>query len=133
MDESLRAADRDRDQVAEALREHYAQGRLTMEEFDERTTAAASAKTIGELRTLTRDLPVLPGSDEPSQRAWTPKQMRWIGVGGVVAAVAALALLTIFGHRVFAIPTWLFILIVVRLLHWRRREPSVRGRRAERG
>lgn len=133
MDESLRAADRDRDQVAEALREHYAQGRLSMEEFDERTTAATSAKTIGELRALTVDLPVLSGAGEPEQRAWSPKQMRWITVGGVAAAVAVLAVLTFFGHRVFAVPTWLVILVVVRMLHGRRRTPGARGPRAGRG
>jgi Domain of unknown function (DUF1707) len=134
MDDSLRAADRDRDQVAEALREHYAQGRLTMEEFDERTTAATSAKTLGELRTLTADLPVLAHHGEPErQRAWSPKQMRWIAVGGVAAAVVVMVLLTIFGHRVLAVPSWLFILIVVRLLHVRRRGPGVRGPRAGRG
>lgn len=133
MDESLRAADRDRDQVAESLREHYAQGRLTMEEFDERTTAAASAKTIGELRALTSDLPVLSGAGEPEQRAWSPRQMRWITVGGVAAAVAVLAVLTVLGHRFFAVPTWLAILVVVRLLHGRRRLPDARGPRAGRG
>ena len=133
MDESLRAADRDRDQVAESLREHYAQGRLTMEEFDERTTAAASAKTIGELRALTADLPVPSGTGEPEQRPWTPNQMRWIAVGGVAAAVAVLAVLTIVGHRAFAVPGWLVILVVVRLLHVRRRPPGVRGPRAGRG
>jgi hypothetical protein len=133
MDESLRAADRDRDQVAEALREHYAQGRLTMEEYDERTTAAASAKTMGDLRALTADLPVLSTPAEPQEHAWSPKQMGWIAAGGVVAAAVVLALLTVFGHFVFAVPSWLFILVVVRLLHGRRRMPGGRGPRAGRG
>jgi hypothetical protein len=133
MDESLRAADRDRDQVAESLREHYAQGRLTMEEYDERTTAAVSAKTMGDLRALTADLPGLSAPADPPERAWTPKQMRWIAVGGVVAAVLVLALVTVFGRMVFAVPSWLFILIVVRLLHGRRRLPGGRGPRARRG
>lgn len=133
MNDMLRAADRDRDQVAETLREHYAQGRLTMEEFDERTTAAASAKTMGELRALTADLPVPAQDGEPErQRAWSPKQMRWIAAGGVAAAVVVMVLLTIFGHRVLALPSWLLILVVVRLMHVRRR-PGVRGPRAGRG
>lgn len=133
MDESLRAGDRDRDQVTEALREHYAQGRLTVEEFDERLTAATSAKTMGELRTLTADLPALPDSSEPQERAWTPKQMRWIAVGGVVATAVIVALLAVFGHFFYAVPTWLVILVVVRLLHGRRRIPGVRGPRTGRG
>lgn len=133
MDESLRAGDRDRDQVAEALREHYAQGRLTVEEFDERVTAATSAKTMGELRTLTTDLPALPDAAEPQKRAWTPKQMRWIAAGGVVAAAVVVALLAVFGQIFLAVPAWLVILVVVRLLHGRRRMPGVRGPRTGRG
>ena len=39
------------------LRDHYAEGRLTQDELDERVSAALSAKTFGELRTLTTDLP----------------------------------------------------------------------------
>lgn len=53
----MRAADSDRDRVAEALREHCAQGRITMDELHERLEAAYAAKTIGELREVTADLP----------------------------------------------------------------------------
>lgn len=136
MDESLRAADRDRDRVAEALCEHYAQGRLTMEEFDERTTAAASAKTLGELRTLTADLPSPPDPSDAhgrQERAWTPTQMRCISVAGIVATVAVVALLAVFGRFFLAVPTWLFILVAIRLLHGRRRMPGARGPRVRRG
>jgi hypothetical protein len=133
MDESLRAGDRDRDQVTEALREHYAQGRLTLEEYDERTTAATSAVTMGDLRGLTVDLPPLtPVPAEPQGRAWSPTRMRLIAGGGVVAAVAVLIVLAIFGRLVLTVPTWLFILIAVRLLHGRRRMPSVRAPRPPR-
>ena len=55
---SLRASDADRDQVVELLRQHTAEGRITAEEFDERMTAAYSAKTMGALAELTTDLPV---------------------------------------------------------------------------
>src|SRR3954454_6018342 len=67
MDETLRAADRDRDDVAQILREQYAEGRLTMEEYDERSTAAIHAKTLGELRALTADLPA-PAAPAPPPR-----------------------------------------------------------------
>ena len=53
----MRASDGDRDKVAEVLREHYAQGRLTVEEFDERLEQLYSSKTYGELARLTTDLP----------------------------------------------------------------------------
>ena len=54
----MRAGDADRERLVEQLREHHAAGRLTLDEFEERMTKAYSAKTYGELRTLTRDLPV---------------------------------------------------------------------------
>lgn len=53
----LRVGDAERDQVASALHEHFAQGRLTREELDERVTAALSATTVGDLRKVTEDLP----------------------------------------------------------------------------
>jgi hypothetical protein len=55
--EQMRASDADRDAVAGVLKDAYTEGRITLEEFDERTTAAFSSKTWGDLRALTRDLP----------------------------------------------------------------------------
>ena len=55
---SLRASDADRERVVEILRQHTAEGRITAEEFDERMTAAYSARTLGALAELTTDLPV---------------------------------------------------------------------------
>lgn len=54
---NTRASDGDRDKVASVLREHYAQGRLTVEEFDERLEQLYTSRTYGELATLTSDLP----------------------------------------------------------------------------
>jgi hypothetical protein len=56
-DGAIRASDSDRESVAEILREAYTDGRLDLEEFDERTTAVYAARTWGQLRELTRDLP----------------------------------------------------------------------------
>ncbi|MFB9967379.1 DUF1707 SHOCT-like domain-containing protein [Sinosporangium siamense] len=53
----MRASDADRDRIAAVLREHYAEGRLNVEEFDERLELAYNAKTHGDLAVLTRDLP----------------------------------------------------------------------------
>lgn len=57
MDDRMRASDAEREAVTARLRDHYAEGRLTNDELDERVSAALSAKTFGELRTLTTDLP----------------------------------------------------------------------------
>ena len=53
----IRASDADRDGVTAALREHYAAGRLSEEEFDQRVDAAMVARTIEELDDLLADLP----------------------------------------------------------------------------
>ncbi|MEU6067256.1 DUF1707 domain-containing protein [Streptomyces sp. NPDC047082] len=53
----LRASDADRERVAEVLRDALAEGRLDMEEFEERLEATYSARTYRELAPITRDLP----------------------------------------------------------------------------
>ena len=57
MDEHIRASDADRDRVTARLQEHFAAGRLTREELDERVAAVLHAKTFGELRPPLADLP----------------------------------------------------------------------------
>ena len=58
-DAQLRASDAQRDSAAAEIREHYAAGRLTDDEFTERLDAVYQARTQGELRELRRDLPAL--------------------------------------------------------------------------
>ncbi|WP_225992910.1 DUF1707 SHOCT-like domain-containing protein [Actinomadura rudentiformis] len=53
----MRASDADRDRVATALREHCAEGRITMDELHERLEATYAAKTLGDLQEVTSDLP----------------------------------------------------------------------------
>jgi DUF1707 SHOCT-like domain len=52
-----RASDQDRERTASALGRHYAAGRLTLEEFQERLDQAYAAKTLGQLGDLMADLP----------------------------------------------------------------------------
>lgn len=54
---NVRVGDADRDAVAAQLREHYADGRLTLEELNERLDQAFAAKTKADLSTVMRDLP----------------------------------------------------------------------------
>jgi hypothetical protein len=53
----LRVSDADREQAAEVLRTAAGDGRLTMDELDERLTAAYAAKTYADLEAVTSDLP----------------------------------------------------------------------------
>ncbi|RXS77833.1 DUF1707 and DUF2154 domain-containing protein [Streptomyces sp. TM32] len=61
----LRASDADRERVAEILRDAVAEGRLAMEEFDERLEATYRARTYGELEPLTADLPAAATAPAP--------------------------------------------------------------------
>jgi DUF1707 SHOCT-like domain/Cell wall-active antibiotics response LiaF, C-terminal len=54
----VRASDADRERAVVSLREHLAAGRLTLEEFTERMTAALAATTTADLDTPLRELPV---------------------------------------------------------------------------
>ncbi|GAB2813489.1 hypothetical protein GCM10027176_17430 [Actinoallomurus bryophytorum] len=53
----LRISDAERDNVASILRDAAGDGRLDLEELDERLTAVYAAKTYGDLEPITRDLP----------------------------------------------------------------------------
>jgi DUF1707 SHOCT-like domain len=53
----LRIGDAEREAVATELREHYAQGRLTLDEFDQRLEAVFKATTQRDLNLITTDLP----------------------------------------------------------------------------
>lgn len=51
--------DTERDTAAAELGDHYAAGRLTLDELHERITLALSARTHGQLTRVMRDLPSL--------------------------------------------------------------------------
>ena len=53
----LRASDAERELVVDRLRHHAGEGRLTVDELSDRVGTALSAKTVGELDDLVRDLP----------------------------------------------------------------------------
>jgi DNA-binding MarR family transcriptional regulator len=65
----MRAADADRDAAAVSLGEHFAQGRLTLDELSARLEATLTATTHGELSQATRDLPHLIVLSDPAQRS----------------------------------------------------------------
>jgi hypothetical protein len=54
---AIRVSDAERDQAVAELSEHYQAGRLTLEEFDDRSSQALGAKTGSDLDRLFTDLP----------------------------------------------------------------------------
>jgi len=79
-DRPIRASDQERESVVDVLRDAFTDGRLTLDEFEDRTSAAYAAKTWTDLRELTADLPAEPlfGTDlspqpgEPRPAAMPP-------------------------------------------------------------
>ena len=65
---ALRASDADRDRTIGLLREHMAEGRLTLEEFTQRMSGASLARTCDELDELARDLPPPQARAAPRRR-----------------------------------------------------------------
>ena len=53
----MRVSDSDREQAAEVLREAAGQGRISLDELDERLESAYAAKTYADLAAVTHDLP----------------------------------------------------------------------------
>jgi Domain of unknown function (DUF1707) len=58
----IRVGDADRDATATQLREHYAAGRLTLDELNERLEQTFAARTGADLNGVMRDLPSLDGA-----------------------------------------------------------------------
>jgi hypothetical protein len=53
----LRASDQDRERAAEVLKTGYADGRLSKDEYDEQLSQIYAARTVGDLATVTSQLP----------------------------------------------------------------------------
>jgi hypothetical protein len=122
-DPNLRAADVDRERIADRLRKSHAEGRIDMTEFQERLERCYQAKTIGELRELVRDLPREELQVEPRTHGWLGP-WRW-GVGRLIPILVVLFVVAAasgHGHHVFWL--WIPVLFLVwRLSWWRRRRP----------
>jgi len=100
----IRASDEDRSRTAAALGEHYAAGRLTLEEFQGRLDQVYAATTLGELDRLMADLPGTDLSRLPERRAPGPVQ---VPAGGSALARRA-AWRFWFAISVVAFVIWLF-------------------------
>ncbi|WP_103532493.1 DUF1707 domain-containing protein [Streptomyces sp. SM11] len=93
----MRASDAERERIAELLREAVAEGRLDMDEFDQRLETTYKARTHGELEPLVQDLPA-PGSAVAPVGSSAPAPLRgsaanWPArIGGNATSKGAFAL-----------------------------------------
>jgi len=65
----LPASHADREQVIEALKAAFVQGRLDRDEFDQRVGQALTSQTYADLAALTADIPARPASARPPEPA----------------------------------------------------------------
>jgi hypothetical protein len=81
----MRISDAERDNAASILRDAAGNGRLDLEELDERLTAVYAAKTYGDLEPITRDLPSdssAPAVPRGARIGGTPTSSLGIGIMG---------------------------------------------------
>jgi Domain of unknown function (DUF1707) len=124
----VRIGDAERQEAARQLEQHFAEGRLTWEELDERLQTAYAARVTAELTPLFADLPDLPPPPAPPATVRSRGQqmigqlssldMRVFVMLGLLGAVIAGAL-ELHIWPVFAL--WAFLVF------------GVRGRRHHRG
>jgi hypothetical protein len=136
----LRVSDQDRERVAKEIREHFAAGRLTDDELDQRVAAVYAARTQSELADLRSDLPQLPAT-RAEQRAELAErrahlQRRLVQQSG--GALGLFALCTVIwlasGAQGQFWPVWVAVVAVMPLLRngWRMYGPAPELDRVER-
>ena len=134
-DRPIRASDAEREAVATALKQHAAEGRLTMQEFEERLDKAYTATTYGDLQPLLADLPRLPGAGPSTDVPALPTDGRGARRGGrglrsgfvfLIAlcwAIWGISVATSSGHSLEGLwPLWLMLLGVLAFLRRRPRQ-----------
>lgn len=132
----LRVSDADRDRAISELSEHFQAGRLTSEEFDERSGQALAARTGSDLETLFADLPRPQPSAMPQPSVNpgppAPRISRPLLIMPVVVALAVLAGALLSGHNGGHFTGGLIPLVIVALIIFRRMSGGF-GRRGGRG
>lgn len=111
----MRAGDRDRQGVVERLGRHFGEGRLTVEEFDERVVRAHASVFLDELPPLTADLP----ADTPPQHR--PARRRPAGPPpAFVVLIAVLLAWSMVAAVVHGVPPFFALLLLFLFLRHRR-------------
>jgi hypothetical protein len=96
-DPDLRVSQAERDEMVRVLAAHFADGRLTVEEYEERVEAALVARTGRDLEPLLADLPATDPAPAPAQtrRRREPGSVRPPLIPARLVAVAAVIVLAI--------------------------------------
>jgi hypothetical protein len=121
---NLRAADADRERIAEHLRQSHAEGRLDLTEFQQRLERCYEAKTVSELDELVTDLPRPAELVERPSMGWSPlRRLSLAPLAPILIALIVISAAT--GHGVFWL--WIPLLFVLWRMSWRRSRRTMRG------
>jgi hypothetical protein len=139
-DPNLRTSDEQRERAAQEIREHFAAGRLSDDELDERVQAAYSARTQGELRALLADLPKLPATpaqqkaELAARRKMLQRRMIQEAGGGLCLVVICIVVWLSSGAHGQFWPVWVLVVVLIPLLRngWRLYGPAPEFDRVER-
>ncbi len=121
--ETLRAADADRQQIADQLKGALDEGRLSLHEYDHRVAATYAARTYAELLVIVQDLP-RPGVSAAEVHARRVAESRresrrlpvallvlwtiWASLAAVNLVVYVLVAKTV-DHYVYPWPAWMLV------------------------
>ena len=133
----IRVSDVERDRAVAELSEHFQSGRLTQDEFSERSGKALEARTGNDLNQLFTDLPrrpaplVPPAADETEpEPAYAPHQPARLGVARILipALIAVIVVANVAGNTAghshsfgWLVPVAILGMVFLRLVVSRRR------------
>jgi hypothetical protein len=121
--ELLRVSDAERQRAAMLLGDHFATGRLTQQEYDERVTAAYNARTRSDVAALFADLPgPVPATRHgPVGPPWHGRQGRHGRPGPLRPLIALLLVASFIISATAHVPVFPIVLLVLIVYRVRRR------------
>jgi Domain of unknown function (DUF1707) len=135
----LRASDAERERAAQDLREHFAAGRLTEDELDERVQAAYAAQTTQQLRDVLADLPLLPvgaaqrKAELAERRRHLQRRLLQESGGGAALFILCTVIWLTSGAQGQFWPVWVLVVVLIPLIRngWRLYGPAPDFERVE--
>jgi hypothetical protein len=109
----MRAGDADREQVIDALKAAFVQGRLAKDEFDERVGQAFASRIYADLAAVLADIPARPAEAPPPQPRTRPPARPSTKKVAISCACAVLAAELVLFVLIMTIPIFLTLDLAV--------------------
>jgi hypothetical protein len=136
----LRISDQEREQAGQQLREHFAAGRISEDELNDRVQAVYAARTQQELRAQLSDLPALPATaaemkaELAQRRRHLQRRLIQESGGGLALFVLCTGIWASNGASGSFWPIWVALIVIIPLIRngWRLYGPAPELDRVER-